>query len=331
MAKKARYGAFRYAETLNKLEPFLAWTCEICTLVTSATPGTCRACRTIRPAKEHRLDPRQRIVEPTHAATASGNQPQQLPLRPSEAADNEIADDRWTLASEVKEAELERELHHAFTLAGKTVDMLGCSVLPSLRAARLSEARRKRNPTVDDGKSAFMRWGLPVDIWIECEICQVCCGDDQPGYNDLLRCDHCLLLWHRLCLTPALAEVPKGAWLCHACTFAGQKARSSEGAAPRHERRLRTKAMKHVMTEECARASGIMAVHRHRRLKAEEPSLAGLVGAAARGTSTATDFSVEAWPPWLLPEAEPTIVSSSEYRPRGDALSQLPLFSWLKQ
>ena len=49
--------------------------------------------------------------------------------------------------------------------------------------------------------------------------CQVC--GDARYEESMLLCDSCDTGWHTYCLTPPLADVPDGAWLCPSCVAAG--------------------------------------------------------------------------------------------------------------
>ncbi|KWU41742.1 hypothetical protein RHOSPDRAFT_22411, partial [Rhodotorula sp. JG-1b] len=50
----------------------------------------------------------------------------------------------------------------------------------------------------------------------ECKRCEVCDekgpDDDEEADDDLMFCDACDRGWHRLCLDPPLAAVPRGKW-----------------------------------------------------------------------------------------------------------------------
>ena len=65
----------------------------------------------------------------------------------------------------------------------------------------------------------------------ECKRCEVCDekgpddDQDEAGEDDLMFCDACDRGWHRLCLDPPLAAVPRGKWTCPTCV------RQSEFAA----------------------------------------------------------------------------------------------------
>ncbi|KXZ48232.1 hypothetical protein GPECTOR_29g136 [Gonium pectorale] len=58
--------------------------------------------------------------------------------------------------------------------------------------------------------------------------CEVCAS--PRGESTMLLCDGCNTGWHLGCLTPPLAEVPAGSWVCPPCTALGRAA--PEGPAP---------------------------------------------------------------------------------------------------
>ena len=51
---------------------------------------------------------------------------------------------------------------------------------------------------------------------LACEMC-----GQQDDEDVMLLCDQCGCGWHTFCLTPALPEVPPGAWVCPRCEAAG--------------------------------------------------------------------------------------------------------------
>lgn len=86
----------------------------------------------------------------------------------------------------------------------------------------------------------------------ECKRCEVCDekGDDDPEAepeeedpqrtpppraDDLLFCDACDRGWHRLCLDPPLAAVPRGKWTCPTCVR--QSEFSAEAILPPDKRK----------------------------------------------------------------------------------------------
>ena len=52
--------------------------------------------------------------------------------------------------------------------------------------------------------------------WLACEVCRF-----PDGEETLLLCDVCDRGWHTQCLTPPLAAVPEGAWVCPTCLERG--------------------------------------------------------------------------------------------------------------
>lgn len=55
-----------------------------------------------------------------------------------------------------------------------------------------------------------------VDIVEDPTFCEVCGSSDNE--DQMLLCDGCDLGFHLYCLTPALDEVPGGAWFCNDCS-----------------------------------------------------------------------------------------------------------------
>ncbi|GAA5928586.1 hypothetical protein JCM1841_000168 [Sporobolomyces salmonicolor] len=49
----------------------------------------------------------------------------------------------------------------------------------------------------------------------ECKRCEVC--DEKGDDDDILFCDSCDRGWHRQCLNPPLASIPRGKWTCPTC------------------------------------------------------------------------------------------------------------------
>ena len=91
-------------------------------------------------------------------------------------------------------------------------------------AARDGRRRSRATPTPQP------RWSTPRGR-IEAPTACAACGDgeDEAG-NEILLCDGdgCDACYHLQCLTPPLAAIPEGEWLCPACTASPEQERPTE-------------------------------------------------------------------------------------------------------
>ncbi|GAA5933213.1 hypothetical protein JCM3775_002571 [Rhodotorula graminis] len=89
-------------------------------------------------------------------------------------------------------------------------------------------------------------WGMVKRVkayaWLcqECKRCEVC--DEKGDDDDILFCDSCDRGWHRQCLTPPLASIPRGKWTCPTCVAQSELARLGSILPPDHGKRARKQA-----------------------------------------------------------------------------------------
>ncbi|BGP14139.1 hypothetical protein JCM10213_002436 [Rhodosporidiobolus nylandii] len=88
-------------------------------------------------------------------------------------------------------------------------------------------------------------WGMVKRVkgyaWLcqECKRCEVC--DEKGDDDDILFCDSCDRGWHRQCLDPPLATIPRGKWTCPTCV-AQTAANNAPGVLEDGKRRERKQA-----------------------------------------------------------------------------------------
>ncbi|GAA5854791.1 hypothetical protein JCM9279_000947 [Rhodotorula babjevae] len=89
-------------------------------------------------------------------------------------------------------------------------------------------------------------WGMVKRVkayaWLcqECKRCEVC--DEKGDDDDILFCDSCDRGWHRQCLSPPLASIPRGKWTCPTCVAQSELARLGSILPPEHGKRARKQA-----------------------------------------------------------------------------------------